>query len=73
MEQCFMSRTSAVALLVQKRRAIFDGLKDKAAHEMSREEQTLKTLERLLLDVRIGRIREFDIENPMPLHIIISD
>jgi hypothetical protein len=40
---------------------------------MNREEQTLKTLERLLLDVRIGRIREFDIENPMPLHVTILD
>ena len=73
MERYFMSRTSAVALLVDARRAVADGLSDKPAHEAARDEFLLKTIERLLLDVRVGRRLEFDLEYPTRLHVIISD
>jgi hypothetical protein len=73
MERYFMSRTSAVALLVHARRAIADGLPDKTAHEASRDASRIKTIERLILDVRVGRTHEFNLEYPTPMHIMISN
>ncbi len=68
-----MTRTSAVALLVGSRRAIRDELEDKPAQDSSRSERMLQNLERMLLDVRAGRTSEFDLEYPLPVHVIVSD
>jgi hypothetical protein len=73
MEQYFMTRTSAVALLVGTRRALRDELQDKPAHEASRTERMIQNLERMLLDVRAGRTSEFDLEYPSRVHVIVSD
>jgi hypothetical protein len=73
MERYFMTRTSAVALLVGSLRAIRDELQDKPAHEASRSERMLKNIERMLLDVRAGRTSEFDVEYPSLVHVIVSD
>jgi hypothetical protein len=73
MERYFMSRTSAVALLVDTRRTVTEGLADKPAHEAGHDEQRLKSIERLLLDVRVGRIREFQLDHPVQMHIIVTD
>lgn len=68
-----MSRTSAVALLVDARQAIAAELREKPPHAAQRGEQRLKDVERLLLDVRIGRTREFDLDYPNRVHVIVSD
>lgn len=68
-----MSRTSAVAMLVDSRRAIVHELEDKPVHDAPRYERLLKEVERLLLDVRVGRIREFDLEFPSRARVIVSD
>ena len=68
-----MSRTSAVALLVDNRRAIVHAREDKSTHDAPRYERLLGEVERLLLDVRVGRVREFDLEFPSHVHVIVSD
>ena len=68
-----MSRTSAVGLLVDTRQTVAKDLHDKPAHDASRQQQMLQELDRLLLDVRIGRTREFEIETPTRIHVIVSD
>ena len=68
-----MSRTSAVALLVDARRAIINAREDKFAHDAPRYERLLREAERLLLDVRVGRVREFDLEFPSHVHVIVAD
>lgn len=73
MERYFMSRTSAVALLVDARRAIVHEREDKAAHDAPRYERLLGEVERLLLDVRVGRVREFDLEFPSHVHVIVAN
>jgi hypothetical protein len=73
MERYFMSRTSAVALLVDARRAITQQREDKFAHDASHYERLLGEVERLLLDVRVGRVLEFDLEFPSPVHVIVAD
>ncbi len=73
MERHFLSRKSAVALLVDARRALADQLSESSPNEAARIEQMLRTIERLLLDVRVGRTREFDMEYPTLVRIIVSD
>ncbi|PTB20656.1 hypothetical protein C9I57_12590 [Trinickia symbiotica] len=73
MERHFMSRTSAVALLVDARAALTELLRESSAHEATQHERMLKTIERLLLDVRVGRTNEFDLEYPTFVHVIVSD
>lgn len=68
-----MSRTSAVALLVDARRALSELLSESSAEEATHNERMLKTVERLLLDVRVGRTTEFDLEYPMLVHVVVSD
>ena len=71
MERYFMSRTSAVGLLVDTRQALTTDLREK--HGGERSEQLLHEVERLLLDVRVGRTREFQLEFPSRIHVIVSD
>jgi hypothetical protein len=73
MERYFMTRTSAVALLVGSCRALRDELRDKPAHEATRSERMLKNIERMLLDVRAGRAYQFDLEYPSTVRVIVSD
>ncbi|MGN6233899.1 MAG: hypothetical protein ACTHNZ_22405 [Trinickia sp.] len=67
-----MSRTSAVGLLVDTRQALTTDIRDKP-HDTQRSQQMLQDVERLLLDVRIGRTREFMLEFPNRIHVIVSD
>ena len=71
MERYFMSRTSAIGLLVDTRQALTTDLREK--HGDERSEQLLHEVERLLLDVRVGRTREFQLEFPGRIHVIVSD
>lgn len=72
-DRYFMSRTSAVALLVDTRSRLVRELNDKPSHETQRHSDLIKDVERLLLDVRIGRTREFDMIFPSNIHVIVSD
>lgn len=73
MERYFLSRTSAIALLVDARQALAAELHEKPPHETQHDEQTLRDVERLLLNVRVGRTREFDLTFPQRIHVIVSD
>lgn len=68
-----MSRTSAIGLLVDTRQALAADLREKPSHAGPNNEQMLRDVERLLLDVRVGRTREFQLEFPSRVHVIVSD
>ena len=46
---------------------------DKPPHEAERNQQMIQEVERLLLDVRIGRKREFRLEFPNRMDVVVSD
>lgn len=73
MERYFMSRRSAVGLLADARRTLAAELHEKPQREAERNQQILHELERLLLDVRVGRTREFQLVFPSRMHVIVSD
>lgn len=68
-----MSRPSAIAMLVDARHALTAELRDKPEREATRNQRMLQDLERLLLNVRVGRTREFDLDFPNAIHVIVSD
>lgn len=72
MERFFISRTSAVALLVDTRRALTADLHDTTMGS-ERHQAMLHEVERLLLNVRVGRTREFELEYPNRMQVIVSD
>jgi hypothetical protein len=73
MERHFMRRASAVALILDVRQHLKSQLNEHAVAEARRLHSAIDDLTRLLLDVRAGRTREFEITSPAPLHITISD
>jgi hypothetical protein len=73
MERYFMSRSSAIGLLVDTRQALAADLHEKSPPGGHSSEQMLRDIERLLLDVRVGRTREFRLEFPSQIHVIVSD
>lgn len=73
MERYFMSRTSAIALLVDTRQALSANSHEKPQSETERHQRMLQDVERLLLDVRVGRTREFELAFPSHMHVIVSN
>lgn len=73
MERYFMSRTSAIGLLVDTRQALVAHMHDNPPDEAERNQQMIQQVERLLLDVRIGRTREFRLEFPNRIDVVVND
>ncbi len=73
MQRFFMTRARAVAYLLVMRRAMPDGIDNLLVDEADSRLQELDMLERLLLDVRAGRIREFRLNEPEAVEIVVTD
>ena len=59
MENLFMSRASAIALLIGVRRELLDHQKENGRDDVARE-----ALDRLILDVRANRVDIFELRFP---------
>lgn len=73
MQHFFMTRASAVAYLLGLRRAMPDGIVDLRVGEADVRMQEVDMLDRLLLDVRAGRIREFRLDKPEAIEVVVTD
>lgn len=73
MERFFLSRASAVAYLLGMRRATPGGIDNLRVGEADVRLQELDTLDRLLLDVRAGRVREFRLDKPQAIEVTVTD
>jgi hypothetical protein len=73
MQRFFLTRASAVAYLRGIRRATPDGIDNPRVGEADVRLQELDTLDRLLLDVRAGRIREFWLDKPQAIEVSVTD
>jgi len=72
MERFFMSRRSAIALIVSARKRLLADAGERPEAEAQPLDDTAAQLERLLLDVRARRIDAFELTHPTRLHITIS-
>ncbi|MEK6295965.1 MAG: hypothetical protein V4793_32270 [Paraburkholderia tropica] len=73
MKQIFIKRNEAIRLLI-KNRATNTGAKSPRVPPAGSDIATAAALERLLLDVRAGRINEFHLDgDDGPHHIVITN
>lgn len=72
MEQFFMSRPSAIALIVRSRKSLLADAEERMPDDAERLNAAAADLTRLLLDVRAGRVNAFDLKEPARMRVIIS-
>jgi hypothetical protein len=72
MERFFLSRRSAIALIVSTRKKLLAEAGERMPAEAQPLLDTAAQLERLLLDVRACRIDTFELAYPVRVHISIS-
>jgi hypothetical protein len=73
MEQFFMRRGSAVTYLLERRRAWFATIADTPSGNLEMESRELEKIERLILDVRAGRVRAFELTQPKRVSVFVTD
>ncbi|HEY1611337.1 MAG TPA: hypothetical protein VGG24_18895 [Paraburkholderia sp.] len=67
-----MTRSRAIALIVTTRKAMLAHAGERLPPETKRLRDGAAVLERVLLDVRAGRLDAFELSYPRPLHVTIS-
>ena len=72
MERFFMSRRSAIALIVRARTTLLAGTDERLPADAQHHEALVADLTRLLFDVRAGRIDEFELKAPTPMHVTVA-
>ncbi len=72
MERFFMSRRSAIALIVGTRKKLLADANERLPADAQPLHDTAQQLERLLLDVRACRIDTFELTRPAPTQVTIS-
>ncbi|TCF96474.1 hypothetical protein BZM26_37475 [Paraburkholderia strydomiana] len=73
MQRFLLTRARAVAYLLRVRRATTDAIDNLQVGEAAVRLRELDMLERMLLDVRAGRINEFRLDKPQTIEIAITD
>jgi len=68
-----MTRRRAVAYLLGVRRAMPDDIDGMCVTEADQKLQTLEGVDRLILDVRAGRIGKFRVGFPVAAEIVVAD
>jgi len=72
MEQFFMRRTSAVNFLLARRRMCLDKIAAATSDDVQRQGE-VELLERLVLDVRAGRLSTFELTHAKAVAVVITD
>ncbi|WP_090542836.1 hypothetical protein [Paraburkholderia caballeronis] len=67
-----MPRTRAIALIVTARRTMLAHADERLPADAQRMRDGAIALERLLLDVRAGRVDSFELMHPTPIHVTVS-
>jgi len=68
-----MRRTSAVAHLVRCRRLLLEEIANTPSGDIERESERMDGIERLLVAVRAGRVRQFEINHRAYSEIHVTD
>ncbi|SOE99897.1 hypothetical protein SAMN05446635_7936 [Burkholderia sp. OK233] len=73
MERFFMRRSSAVIMLLYHRRGWHGKIATAASDNVEREMLEIELIDRLVLDVRAGRIRTFELTDPKAVEVNVID
>ena len=66
-----MPRSRAIALIVSTRKAMLSHANERLPADNRKLVDGAASLERLLLDVRAGRVDSFDLTFPEPIHVTV--
>ncbi|WP_245841199.1 hypothetical protein [Paraburkholderia ribeironis] len=72
MEQFFMRRASAVIFLLNRRHAWREKITAISCGNVEWETREIESIERLVLDVRAGRVHTFELAHPATV-VIVTD
>ncbi|CAH2911245.1 MAG: hypothetical protein CPSOU_1945 [uncultured Paraburkholderia sp.] len=72
MEPFFMRRASAVNFLLARRRVCLDKIASATSAELERERE-VELIERLVLDVRAGRLSTFEMKHAKAVTVVLTD
>ncbi|WP_233882518.1 hypothetical protein [Paraburkholderia flagellata] len=72
MDQFFMSRPSAIALIVRSRKALLADADERPSAEAERLRAAAADLTRLMFDVRAGRVNAFELNEPTRTQVVVS-
>jgi hypothetical protein len=72
MEVFFMSRPSAIALIVRSRKSLIADAEERTHADADRLRAVADTLTRLLFDVRACRVDAFELNEPARMRVVIS-
>lgn len=73
MERFFLGRAGAIVYLMERRRAWFAKITAASSGNVELESAQIDMIERLVLDVRAGRVREFELHHPKPVAVFVTD
>jgi hypothetical protein len=73
MDRFFMQRASAVLYLLKRRREWLGMVEAAKTGDVEFESQQLDLIERLILDVRAGRVNAFELDHPTAIAVFVSD
>ncbi|CAB3797487.1 hypothetical protein LMG28690_04547 [Paraburkholderia caffeinilytica] len=73
MEQFFMRRASAVILLLYRRRDWQGKIAAATSGNVEREMLEIESIDRLVLNIRAGRIRTFELTEPKAVEVNVID
>lgn len=68
-----MGRAGAVTYLMERRRAWFANIAAASSGNVELESAQIEMIERLVLDVRAGRVRQFELMHPEPVAVFVTD
>jgi len=68
-----MWRASAVTYLLERRRVWLEKIAATPSGNVELESKQIELIERLVLDVRAGRVRTFALTHPKPVEIIVTN
>jgi hypothetical protein len=72
MEEFFMSRPSAISLIVRSRKSLLADAEERMPADAERLHAAAANLTQLLLDVRAGRVNAFELHEPARMRVFIS-
>lgn len=68
-----MRRAGAVIFLMQRRRVWFEKIAAASSGNLELESAQIEMIERLVLDIRAGRVRAFELKHPKPVAVFVTD
>jgi hypothetical protein len=73
MDRLFLTRASAVSYLLNRRRALLEGIAVTPSGNVEPEFQGAGLIERLIPDVRAGRVHAFRLDHSKAVTVFVSD